>query len=209
MKSQFIWILFCALLLTRIGTCTSTQVPGPEYPNSSGFYVKGFGGMNWAQTPTIRHTKYHTNEGYVLGAALGYHFCFFSLEGEFTYRHNTITRLTIPLFDIDASGDLRQYCGFVNGIFDIPVTLCFRPYIGGGIGYRHIKPGVNFDERSDVSVQDFIDSRDDWGVYQALAGFCVNVIPCIGLQLDYRYVDGWANHRCRNHSLCLGAKIGF
>ena len=204
-------IMLGALLIMRTGSCDEfycgTQ---PEcHSRHAGIYLKGFGGPNWAQTPTLNHAEYNTHLGYVLGGALGFHFDILSLEGECSYRRNSVNRLEVDALDIHVTGDIEQWCGFGNVLACIPLTKCFAPYVGAGLGYRHIKPGVNFDESTDTSFQNFIDSRDEWGVYQVIAGVNCLVYRCLSLQADYHYMDGWSNAKCRNHSACIAATFGF
>ena len=217
MKSLILTIL-SAVFIAGTGTCVAayhTVEPvylnsrEPVYLNSHGIYVKGFGGVNLLHNPKWHHAKYRTNTGFVAGAALGYHFRPLKVEGEFSYRRNDVNRLTIEALNIDASGHIEQWCGLGNVLLEVPLGSCFAPYIGVGAGYRHSKPGVNFDERSDISVQSFIDSADEWGVYQAIAGFNFAVSNCIRVAVDYRYLDGWSRTDCQNHTVALNATFQF
>lgn len=218
MKMNLKTLLLCALLIVTGGVCFASEVSvnqGNSFVRfgnptcNDGAYLRGFGGLNIAREPKWNHTKYKTSHGYVVGAALGYQFTFVSVEGEFSYRHNTVDRLKVNALDIDASGDVEQLCGFGNILFNVPITQCFTPYAGIGAGYRHINPGVNFDESSDTSIRNFIDTADEWGVYQLIGGLNFAVCQMINLQVEYRYVDGWSNTKCSNHSVDLGAAFRF
>lgn len=210
MKS-FLMLVFCALMITQVGICNEICYKTmPDCINDqTGVYIKGFGGLNMAQTPTLGNAKYRTSAGYLAGAALGYKFGIVSAEGEFSYRRNSVDRLSVEAVNLHVSGDLEQYCGFGNVLVHIPITSNFQPYVGAGVGYRHFTPGVNFDDDADPTLQKFIDSRDEWGVFQGIAGLGYHVSSNISLQLDYRYVDGWSNTKCRNHSVALAANFGF
>lgn len=171
--------------------------------------MKGFGGLNLVHDTHWHHAKYRTSVGYVVGAALGYKFGLVSVEGEFSYRHNHVDRLVVDALDLHVTGNIQQWCGFGNVFVDFPVTFCFAPYIGAGGGYRHAKPGINFDEASNPTVKGFIDSADQWGVYQVMAGLGFAVSRNASLQLEYRYMDGWSNLRCSNHTVDLSANFRF
>lgn len=211
--------LICALLFVTGGTCfayneavsyPNNSFVGVEYPTChQGGYIKGFGGLNLARRPKWKHAQYKTCYGYVVGAALGYQFDIVSLEGEFSYRRNNVDQLKIDALSIDASGHIEQFCGMGNVLVNFPVTYCFVPYVGVGAGYRHFKPGVNFDERSDPTLRDFINSADEWGVFQLIGGFNFGVCQLVNLHLEYRYVDGWANAKCANHTVDVAAVLHF
>ena len=171
--------------------------------------MKGFGGLNIAHELKWNHTKYKSNYGYAVGATLGYQFNVVSLEGEFSYRRNTVNELKVDALNIDISGHIEQLCGFGNLMFNIPVTQYVIPYVGVGAGYRHFNPGVNFDESSDTSLRNFIDTADEWGVLQAIGGFNFALNPLVNMQIEYRYVDGWSNARCANQTVDLGVVIRF
>lgn len=199
--------------MLALTTCFGhSQVYGSDhssYSKCNGIYIRGFGGLNSAQRPKWNGAKYSTSNGYVVGAALGYQLTCLALEGEFSYRHNTVNQLKVDLLDINISGDVQQFCGFGNLLVNIPIVYCLAPYAGAGVGYRHIKPGVNFDEGSDTSFRNFVDSADEWGVYQLIGGLHFAASRLMGLQLEYRYVDGWSNTRCRNHTVDLGISVHF
>jgi opacity protein-like surface antigen len=215
--------LLCALLIITGGVCAYSEVSAcpnssfalfkgarVEFPNCyNGIYLKGFGGLNLTREPRVHHTKYRTSYGYAIGGALGYQFDLLSVEGEFSYRHNTVDRLKVDLLDIHVTGDIEQLCGFGNILLNIPLTHCCAPYLGGGFGYRHFKPGVNFDEGSDTSLRNFVDTVNEWGVYQLIGGLNCAVSRLVSVQLEYRYLNGWSNAKCSNHTVDLGATLHF
>ncbi|HEY4831383.1 MAG TPA: outer membrane beta-barrel protein [Waddliaceae bacterium] len=210
MKSILITLL-CVLLIASGGTCVAfCSDTGSAYLNNrAGVYLKGFGGLNLAHEPRWDHAKYRTSTGYVVGTALGYAFSLVSVEGEFSYRHNSIDRFTVDALDIHVDGDLEQWCGLGNVLLGIPITNCFAPYVGVGAGYRHSKPGVNFDESSDISFKTLVESSNEWGVYQAIGGLNFTLSRFVNLQLEYRYLDGFTDVRCSNHTVDLSAVIQF
>lgn len=227
MKS-IIMILLSALAIGQGGTCFALyDNTRPMYDNAepmyygnarpiyvnnnTGIYLKGFGGLNLAVKPHWRHAKWDASAGYVAGGAVGCHIGFLSVEGEFSYRHNSINHLVVNGTPILASrsGNLDQWCGFGNILFDVPITHWFAPHIGAGVGYRHTKPGFNFDESSDRSFQNFANSANEWGVYQVIAGLNFTTCNLVKLGLDYRYMDGWSSNRCSNHSVNLNAILQF
>jgi opacity protein-like surface antigen len=203
--------LLSAILLVKTETCSAVDFSKDSvYLNSCpGIYVRGFGGVNLIDHPRWHHTKWHTNVGYVVGGALGCQFKPLRIEGEFAYRCNDVNRVVIDALKIEVSGHVKQWCGFGNIFFEIPVTNFCLPYIGAGAGYRHTKPGVNFDERSDISFQNFIDSVDEWGVYQGIAGIKFATPSGFSMQIEYHYVDGWGHEKTRNHTVDLSAMLQF
>jgi opacity protein-like surface antigen len=205
--------MLLALLIAKTGTCDvrnpASMMSPVDLNSKNGIYLTGFGGLNFLHKPIWKHTTYCTSSGYIVGGAIGYQFCPFRIEGEFSYRNNTVNRLVIDALDIDVSGDIEQLCGFANAYLDIPVSTYFKPYVGLGFGYRHTNPGINYDQRSDISLDSFIKSVDDWGVYQAIGGLNFVLARCVDVQLEYRYMDGLSKNDCRNHTVDLGAKVHF
>jgi len=209
---HFCIIVLCILWLSQYGMADDVCRPCPsKYTMEwNGIYLKGFGGFNAAVRPNWNGTKYRTNSGgYVVGGALGTNFSMLNIEGEFSYRNNQINRLRIDALDIDVSGQIEQWCGFGNALVDIPLCNSIKPYVGAGLGYRHLKPGVNFDESSDRSFDHFIETRDQWGVYQVIAGCKILPLRHFNVLAEYRYMNGWSNQRCSNHSACLAASMCF
>lgn len=199
-------MLVCSILIVRSGTCyasCNTAICDP------GIYLKGFGGLNVAHESRWRHANYRTSAGYAVGAALGYKFSLLSIEGEFSYRHNCIDRFDMEALDIHVRGELRQWCGLGNIILSVPVSYRLAPYIGIGAGYRHTKPGLDFDEEPGISLHDFVESAHEWGVYQAIAGLNLIASRFVHLQMEYRHLNGWSNVRCSNNTLDLSMVIRF
>jgi opacity protein-like surface antigen len=201
--------LLCAILIAKTAMCMASYSYSDPVTNDPGIYLKGFGGANFLHNPNWHHTKYRTNAGYVVGGAVGCNFFPLSIEGEFSYRNNTINHLFVDALNINVKGNIEQWCGFGNALVKFPLSGSFVPYAGIGAGYRHTKPGVNFDESSDISIQNFIKTANEWGVYQLIGGFNFAISPSVGMQLEYRYVDGWSATHCSNHTIALGAAVQF
>jgi opacity protein-like surface antigen len=219
MKSK-IKNLLCVMLMAKTTMCVASYSYSDPVINApaiydmpviqkTGVYLKGFGGANLLHNPNWHHTKYRTNTGYVIGGTVGLNFSPLSIEGEFSYRNNTINHLRIDAFNVDMKGTIEQWCGFGNVLLKLPLSQSLVPYAGAGAGYRHTKPGVNFDESSDLSFENFIKTANEWGVYQVIGGFNLALSPSVGMQLEYRYVDGCSATHCSNHTIALGASILF
>lgn len=211
MKS-ILMTLLCALVIASAGTCDAAPSNAVSFfyrNDDTGIYLKGFGGANLTRHLRWDHTQYDTSTGYAVGGALGYKLSLLSVEGEFSYRHNSVDQLVIDTSNIQASGDIEQWCGFGNVLLDFPMSCCFAPYVGVGAGYRHIKPGVNIDESSVISFASLVKSAKEWGVYQVIGGLNFVVSQPLNLQLEYRYVDGWSGINCSNHTVDLSARIQF
>lgn len=210
MKSFILKMTLCIALLAQAAICNADSARDTVYLNSNPrIYVRGFGGLNLLHHTNWHHAKYRTNAGYVVGTAVGCRLRPLRIEGEFSYRSNDVSRLTIEALNVDVTGHLQQWCGFGNVLFEVPLKCCCLPYIGVGAGYRHIKPGVNFDERSDTSFQNFIDSANEWGIYQAMAGVNFTVSDMVNMQLGYCYVNGWTHDKCASHTLAVSAILQF
>lgn len=74
------------------------------------------------------------DEGFVLGAALGYKFGVLRFETEFEYGRSGFDRLTGGGFDIPVDGDFNLLRWTASGYYDFDNLSAFTPYFGGGLG---------------------------------------------------------------------------
>ena len=112
------------------------------------------------------------HRGYAYGAMFGYYLNkSFRLEGELTYRGNSIDDVGgVPVPDKLSSTALMA-----NAYYDFTMAGPWTPYVGGGLGAAR----VNFQSAADV--------RDIVLAYQAILGLAYNVTPNTIVALDYRY----------------------
>ncbi len=208
--------------------CLAAFKAAPASANQQeGMYAGGFVGANFIQFSNKKHRpKVEFDTGVAVAGFGGYRFCGgLRAEVEVAYRYNRIRKISFHDFSIsdDASvsssgrrhksrGNLNQWSGMVNGLYDIPVgwDCCSNsivPYVGVGIGYAHqeYKNGRNLEfdgcHKSDRTKK--------YGfAWQVLAGLTY-VIDChFDASLEYRFFKGNAN-RIYNHAVGVTGKYHF
>jgi len=173
------------------------------------WYLKGLVGFNFLSIPSPSDMDTDANVGYAVGGGIGYQLpCNFRVEGELTYRHNTLDQLTIKgsdanlILKLDGSISSLAYIG--NLLFDFPVAWACVPYVGFGLG--------GYQEWNKVRIPAFSGTENDLrlkssisGVgYQFIAGF--NWLTCnkITADVEYRFFDSASvSGSNNNHSLVL------
>lgn len=195
--------LLVALLLIVISECVFGKTKHASYCDR--LYIKGFSGLNATNGLKWDDGHYDCRAGIIAGGSIGYKFNLILLEGEFSYRNNSIDHITTDNIGFDLSGDLKQYCGFGNLLFNIPVTFRFSPYVGVGYGYRHLT--VNFKETFDAPPAR-INSIKESGAYQVIGGLDFVLYKRVSLQLEYRYLDSFRT-TCCNHNVDVGLTVHY
>lgn len=154
----------------------------------TGFYVAGQGGMvRLSDRADGGGGTYHSTDGWVGSAAVGYVFPFHvraELEGTISGGH----QLDASKFTAGMTGKVRlsDVRGMFNLYYDIPTGTAFKPYIGAGVGLMRVKFNANEYIGSSVVTGDDTDLAPAW---QFAGGTAYNLIDKVDLTLDYRYVD--------------------
>ncbi|NWG45801.1 MAG: OmpA family protein [Alphaproteobacteria bacterium] len=190
------------------------------------WYLGGFFGPSWAEDadvdvspPILTDVEVSwDNPGWGGGAALGYDWGHFRLEGEASYRtydgdeiSGTVVGLEDPL-SVSGSldGDLSVLALMVNGAVDFQLAPWFTPYVGAGAGWAF----------SDIDLNGT--GGDDNGfAWQAFVGTAVR-LDGVGrwhMTADYRYFnvdsiefsDGGADIETdhTSHDIMLGLRYVF
>jgi opacity protein-like surface antigen len=216
MKNMF--FLFTALL----GMTFSTAITAEE-----GVYAGILGGANWLNQSSRHHVKVDYKAGYLVGANLGYTWCNnWSLEGEFTYRHNQNDKVKFHHHNVGCKkhsssssdnkhhnhGNLRSYAIMANVRYDIAIDCCFTPYIRAGIGYANSKfEHKNKDNGSKVAGSDCgKHSRhhsENGFAYQAGVGFSMPIGCNTALDIGYNFLR--AEKELNNQSVVVAARYTF
>ena len=111
--------------------------------------------------------------GFAAGLIGGYDFGKVRVQGELTYRQNTVN---------DGRGTVALTSLAANGLYDIADFGNVTPFVGGGIGVGYI------DFRDTVAGASYIDDGTMVGLFQAVAGTAVKLAPKVYLDLSYRFV---------------------
>jgi opacity protein-like surface antigen len=162
----------------------------PVY-SAEGLYVSGNFGFAMASDSDLTdstvpgvtvNTEFDT--GLALGAALGYDFNRFRVEGEISYQKNDVDKIGALGVFFDATGDAKALSFLINGYFDFVNSSAFTPYISAGLGYAQIE----FNDLS-ISGSGFPGSSDDDSVfaYQIGIGVGYAVSEKVTIDVKYRY----------------------
>ncbi len=147
---------------------------------ADGMYVKGAGKFVMPADPSISFLNTDADQGYGFGAAIGWTFEQFRVEGEFSTQKTDIDALGVRGDSTPVgigSGDIRMDTYMVNGYFDIPFNNGFGMYLTAGLGYG----------TTTLSVYD-IDGDDSGFAWKGGAGFFYNVNSQMAVDLGWEYV---------------------
>ena len=120
-----------------------------ESMDEQAFYVDLFGGLSLLNSPSSNFTpvggalvdgEADLKTGWLGGLAVGYEFnSWLRVEGEISYRRNSVSGLTTPGLDAATGGDYAALMFMANAYYDIADLdagfAVFTPYIGAGIGF--------------------------------------------------------------------------
>jgi opacity protein-like surface antigen len=164
----------------------------PGY-SAEGLYVSGNIGFAMASDSDLTdstvpgvtvNTEFDT--GLALGAALGYNFNRFRVEGEISYQKNDIDKIGSPGVILDPTGDAVALSFLVNGYYDFINSSAFTPYISAGLGFAQVEfnnldiSGLGFSSSSD---------KDTVFAYQIGIGVGYAVTEKVTIDVKYRYFD--------------------
>ncbi len=162
----------------------------PVY-SADGLYVSGNIGFAMASDSdltdsTVPGVTVNTefNTGLAFGAALGYDFNRFRVEGEISHQTNDVDKIGALGVFFNATGDATALSFLINGYFDFVNSSAFTPYISAGLGYAQ----VEFNDLN-ISGSGFPDSSDDDTVfaYQIGIGVGYAVTEKVTIDVKYRY----------------------
>jgi outer membrane protein OmpA-like peptidoglycan-associated protein len=236
-KQHFINIVLISLLSGTAAAQTSSQPAGDMDGWLTGSPYAGlkFGG-NWIANDThIDDIGFHVkgvpfdghvnyDDGIVAEAHLGFAFdTGLRLEGEFAYRYNGVDK--VSPYAGAGRGSMRDYAIMGNLLYDLPVDLPFRPYVGFGVGAAdytpyHIRgdgmPYFASGPGSGTAYPVYVGGPDAWGfAWQAIGGVAYDMTDNIALTLEYRYFERVDDHppAVRNdyeaHSVLVGVRYTF
>jgi len=128
------------------------------------------------------NTEFDT--GLALGAALGYDFNRFRVEGEISYQKNDVDKIGAPGVSLNAAGESVALSFLINGYYDFINNSAFTPYISVGLGFAQ----VEFNDL-DISGLGFSGSTDEDTVfaYQVGIGVGYALTQKVTIDVKYRY----------------------
>ena len=164
----------------------------PVY-SAEGLYVSGNLGFAMASdsdltNSTVPGTTINTefDTGLAMGAALGYDFSKFRVEGEISYQKNDVSQIGSQGVLLNNTGEVAAFSFLINGYYDFINSSAFTPYISAGLGFAQ----VEFNDL-DISGLGFSGSNDDDTVfaYQVGIGIGYAVTEKVTIDVKYRYLD--------------------
>lgn len=209
-------VTICTCLLLLLSPAVVIAADGP--------YISGHIGASWLSNadfdgsdPGIRlSSEVEFDTGLHLGAACGYDFGEFRVEGEFGYQSHEFKKMTdielngIPLGDVDADGDIDAFLFLINGFYDIDTGTKLTPYLGGGIGFAAL-------EIKDLFVAGIIrgDKDDTVFAYQLVGGIAYEITEQFAADLSYRFIAtsdpdfGSIESEYKSHNIVAAIRFSF
>ena len=208
-------VTICTCLFSLCSPAVVVAADGP--------YISGHIGASWlsdadfdGNVPGIRlRSEVDFDTGIHLGAAVGYDFGDFRVEGEFGYQSHEFEEMEdvelngMPLGDRDADGDIDAFIFLVNGFYDIDTKTRLTPYLGGGIGFSVL-------DIDDLFVAGIIRGNDDDVVfaYQLAGGMTYEINEHVLADLSYRFVatsepDFAGLEDYMSHNLVVAIRFSF
>lgn len=182
---------------------------------SCGWYLKGFGGVNYISCPSTEYADLKTKGGYAFGASCGYSFSrSFRLDAELTYRDNDLDQFLIKTpqgkLEIPVEGYIRGCTLMGNAVLDLPIGWLFHPYLGAGIGFHSDYGKFDFSKVDERLAYEMVSFRGNGMSYQALLGICLPVFGKADVRCEYRYLDDLIeDSSAKNHTLALTCQYVF
>jgi len=105
----------------------------------------------------------------------------FRAEGEYAYRHVSVTNVTGPSAGT-ADGGIHNHALMANGYYDINTGMRLTPYVGAGIGVSF----VDIDNVRTINAATLNDTQPAFA-YQGIAGAALALDDGWSLTADYRY----------------------
>jgi opacity protein-like surface antigen len=176
---------FCATALTAtLATAMPTAAEEARGP-----YVRALSGVGWAADTSLGGStidadgKYDV--GFLAGAATGYDFGRWRLEGELVYRTNGTDRLSGARLPPGADGgDLSSLGVGVNALleFDLLGSPAITSHVGAGLVYLQ---EIDIDLDSPTGELSYSDA--DWA-FQLLAGARYRISDAWSINAEVRYL---------------------
>src|ERR1700722_10990496 len=165
------------------GTGQAQMMTGNE---TYGPYLRGEGGWNHLNSLSLEGSSSNlaatakTDEGYLLGGAVGWGFGMWRAEINLDWRDNSFSSVHVGkpgaialLGSGSGGGDVQAITDMINGYVNLPYNwLGLKPYVGAGMGVAIMK----FNGLSSAGVPISGDSQNVFAL-QAMAGVSYDLTP--------------------------------
>lgn len=171
--------------------------------NADEYYAKFLSGVNFLQNTYVDDNKTTYQPGYIVAGSLGYSWYYgVSLEAEYAYRRNAISKIQFFGQGDSTNGHFQTSSYMANLLWNVPLCLLedIQPFIGAGIGYDHEQLR---------SSNDRIVFNQKWNhlSWQLMAGLSYPVLCNSELTLEYKFHQGGCHFY--NHSIGVGLVYTF
>ena len=168
-----------------IGTALALSLPLAAQAGTSGLYVGGAAGVNFATDSKVSSSALNDKLQFDTGAAgalsLGYGYGNgIRTELEASLRSNGIKGVKNNSLT-GAGGTVRNWGLMINGLYDIDTGTAFTPYIGAGAGLGIVDAKLTASNVTQYS------GTDTQFAYQGIAGVSYALSQNLSLTADYRY----------------------
>lgn len=216
MKKFTLYPVLLAILALPALSLADSAAPGAYMTGFIGIHVPVDANASSSDFVTGKsyYDKVNFDPGLNIGAAGGYDFGVFRMEGELSYKNAEIKsindQVTGERFH-NAAGDVGvlalMFNGFMNLYNESPVT----PYLGGGIGFAtvHLSDthGTRIVDGSPQRVLLYGAGDDTVFAYQIGGGVDIAVKRHFSLDIGYRYFS--ANHADIDSGQAILTNLGF
>ena len=122
--------------------------------------------------------KSESDAGWMTQGQVGYSFGSWKLEGELSYRSNSIDKVA----GANGKGTTTALAPMVNGIYEFMPQSQWHPFVGVGVGAARVDAGTVKQNGTNVY------RGDDWQfAYQGFAGVGYDITKNVELKAQYRY----------------------
>ena len=179
-------IIWATLIGTALVTFTFNAAQAADLKPGEGFYISSsFGAtLPGANTENYIEEFFDPDDfttGFSVGAAVGYDFGQFRIEGELSHRTADVD---VP--DIVYDANVSASSLMANAWYDVDTGTRFTPYIGGGLGVAMVTDEGTV--KSSVDGPQPFSNSDTVLAYQFGAGVDYSLTETIVLGLGYRYL---------------------
>lgn len=161
---------------------------GQTFDKGDGGYASLKGGAQFLDDPDYRvgasNVKSKMDTGALGSAAIGMRHGPFRGEIEGLYSESDDKSNNVSgVGSANSDGKTKLTAAMGNAYYDIANVKGFVPYVGGGVGYGHVK----FDNYR-ANGANLVDKSDNVLAYQGIAGVSYQINPCWDLTAEYRYI---------------------
>jgi len=209
MKKKLLITYVCVLAFFFSAPVCSAE--GLYVSGNLGFAMASDSDLTDSTVPDITvNTEFGT--GLALGAALGYDFSRFRVEGEISYQKNDVDKIGAQGDFFDETGDATALSFLINGYYDFKNRSAFTPYISAGLGFAQVEfNGL------DISGLGFSGSNDEDTVFAYQIGIGVGYAATekVTIDIKYRYFGtedseyDTTEAEFASNNILLGVRINF